>query len=978
MNYLLLLISILTISSCGFEVESLDQVDISNSGTLTDLNLSLDELSSFIDTEDRKYSWSFKISGSQGISNCASLYRKKSEPIEITNPSNCSGLIVSGNMSSPIVDHADVIEETVIEYCVNVKNDASSVRRKCESVTINNGVEINVPVTKIGVDPALGKSEELSGPNILNFVVGDSFGAGPGAALTSDGKLITFGSNAYTLDDRLDSGVVSAEIDEGSGAAIKTDGSVVFWGDSTSWSGIPFSSVEASLTSGVTKIKRATTLANGRAYGALKSDGSVITWGRASFGGNSRIETPSTSVSAQLSSNVIDIFSTQQSFAALKSDGSVVFWGSDWGDGTFPTAMTNIGTDAIEVVSNRYAYAVLKNDGSVVTAGVDNYGGDSSGVSAQLSSGVVGLFGFSAAFAAIKSDNSVVVWGHPSFGGSPSVAILSALNDSTRFISNVRGAVVALNSDGSVRAWGSSSDGGQIPAPIQSELNSGVTDVKCNDFACLALKSSGQVYSWGNSFTGGDSSSVQSELNTGVSAIYAAKNGAFAALLIDGRVVSWGNNRAGGDYFQVRDELNNIVDVKVSSNSFHAVKADGTLVGWGMGLTHDSSGNPLEFRLPSNSFKKRVGNSSYTAYLNHKNGVIFENRVDVGDISDQLKKLRKNVKDIYFNGVSFAALKEDGSVVSWLDSNFTPLIQNQLNSDVKSIYYNLRSYAALKKDGSIVTWGDSNDGGDSSGVSSLLSSGVVEVFPGSYTYAALKDDGRVVTWGNNSRGGNFSSSTSLLDSSVVKIIEDSDVFMALKSDDSAVVWGPGGSPIVANQPDLSNNVSKIYEGSSATFAALKTTGEALAWGQSNYGGDTSSVNSEISSGVAEIFYNRTSYSALKDDGSVVTWGQSSTGGDSSSVTAQLVNITNIQPVNEGYIAFNDTGGIVYWGGFYNSNANIKGFDVVSANLNSNVIKTVSTLSHHSALKSDGSIVTWGRSNDGVIESGILSGAVDIS
>ena len=64
------------------------------------------------------------------------------------------------------------------------------------------------------------------------------------------------------------------------------------------------------------------------------------------------------------------------------------------------------------------------------------------------------------------------------------------------------------------------------------------------------------------------------------------------------------------------------------------------------------------------------------------------------------------------------------------------------------------------------------------------------------------------------------------------------------------------------------------------FAGIKVDG-SVVWGSSNYGGDSSSVASELSSGVSTIFSNSSSFAALKNDGSVVTWGDSGAGGDSS-------------------------------------------------------------------------------------------------
>ena len=72
-------------------------------------------------------------------------------------------------------------------------------------------------------------------------------------------------------------------------------------------------------------------------------------------------------------------------------------------------------------------------------------------------------------------------------------------------------------------------------------------------------------------------------------------------------------------------------------------------------------------------------------------------------------------------------------------------VTSELSSGVVSIYSTGQSMAALKSDGSVVTWGKEITGGDSSNVSSQLSSGGVEIFSNNSAFAALKDDGSVVT-----------------------------------------------------------------------------------------------------------------------------------------------------------------------------------------------------------------------------------------
>ena len=67
---------------------------------------------------------------------------------------------------------------------------------------------------------------------------------------------------------------------------------------------------------------------------------------------------------------------------------------------------------------------------------------------------------------------------------------------------------------------------------------------------------------------------------------------------------------------------------------------------------------------------------------------------------------------------------------------------------VTSITSNERAIAALKADGSVVTWGDSSHGGDCSKVHEQLTTDVQSIYSTNRAFAALKADGSVVAWGN--------------------------------------------------------------------------------------------------------------------------------------------------------------------------------------------------------------------------------------
>ena len=418
-------------------------------------------------------------------------------------------------------------------------------------------------------------------------------------------------------------------------AALKEDGSVITWGRSSS--GGDSSSVADQLSSGVVQI-----FSTGFAFAALKADGSVVTWGTSGWGGDSR------SVADQLSSGVIQIFSNSGAFAALKDDGSVVTWGSANHAADSSSVADQLSSGVVQIFSTVNAFAALKDDGSVISWGDSDWGGDSSRVADQLKSGVVQLFSTHSSFAALKDDGSVILWGTPSGGNS--TRIFDQLSSGVVKIFSTVSAFAALRDDGSVTTWGISGRGGDS-SKVSDHLFSGVVQIFSSQYAFAALKEDGSVITWGASRSGGDSSSVANQLSSGVVQIFSSRY-AFAALKEDGSVITWGSPNHGGDSSKVADQLNSgVAQIYASGNAFAT-----------------SGGN------------------------------------------------------------AFAALKEDGSVITWGNPHTggdSSGVADQLRSGVVQIFSTGVAFSALKEDGSVVTWGDPFYGGDSSSVADQLKSGVV-------------------------------------------------------------------------------------------------------------------------------------------------------------------------------------------------------------------------------------------------------------
>ena len=140
---------------------------------------------------------------------------------------------------------------------------------------------------------------------------------------------------------------------------------------------------------------------------------------------------------------------------------------------------------------------------------------------------------------------------------------------------------------------------------------------------------------------------------------------------------------------------------------------------------------------------------------------------------------------------------------------------------------NSSAFAALKSDGSVVTWGSSFSGGDSSSVSEELRD-VEQIFSSGSAFAALRRDGSVVTWGASFAGGDSSSVSSSLETGVENIFSSNAAFAALKDDGSPIIWGSINGSF--------SNAKAAYSTGSA-FAVVSEDGSVKAIGNSRYGGD---------------------------------------------------------------------------------------------------------------------------------------------
>jgi alpha-tubulin suppressor-like RCC1 family protein len=451
---------------------------------------------------------------------------------------------------------------------------------------------------------------------------------------------------------------------------------------------------------------------------ALKNDGSVWAWGWNISGqlGDGTTTNRLTPVQVQGVSNATALAAGSYHSVAIKSDGTVWQWGQTavaGGEQAPPTPVPGI-SNAISIAAGANGFtAVIKSDGTIWTLGDDNrygvfgdgsFGGDTTTihqvVSLNLLGGGVANAPPSAVFTldsqgtgntfladasnSSDSDGTVVAYAWSTSNGQ------TATGKTATLTFNPQGSyTITLSVTDNQGSTAQSSASVTVPQlSVKPVVAAGMGDV-------LAIRADGTLYSWGNNNTGqlgsgkGDFTSVPGlvALLGGVKAV--AGSGFTLALKQDGTVWAWGddifgelgNGTSGGrsEVPVMVKNLTGVTAIAAGSSSGLAVKADGSVWGWG---NLGGAGNPVPTQVSGISDAVAVAAGDSSSFALKNDGTVWAWGLNeygefgtgvatpyTGALSGpvQVPGL-KNVVAIAAGGASGLAIESDGSLWIWGDN----------------------------------------------------------------------------------------------------------------------------------------------------------------------------------------------------------------------------------------------------------------------------------------------------------------------
>ncbi len=675
---------------------------------------------------------------------------------------------------------------------------------------------------------------------------------------------------------------------------------------------------------------------------------------------------------------------------------------------------------------------------------------------------------------ALQADGTVLAWGQDNHGELGQERILSSTTPvqviNLRDIAAISSGMdysLALGADGTVWAWGANNygelgDGSKANSatPVQVAGLPAIAHIAAGSGTSLAVASDGSVWGWG--WVAESQADYQVRRIAGLENVSAVAAGQFYGLALkqDGSVWAWGLNSNGvlGDGTTTDrwtpapvSGLTNVTAIAASSAFPHslALKSDGTVWAWGRD-TYGSLGLPDNAETCSDGLNDPVacarlpqqvpGLTDIVAIAAdwgknialRRDGTVWVWGNGLGTTPQQVGGIGNAAKIAYANGG--LALDQAGTLVGW-EMNTAALAVETVPalSGLLAIEGNYNFAAALKADGTVWTWGDNRYGqlglgqvsysstpvavNGLTGVARLSTAAYNNLLAGGAHNLALKDDGTLWAWGMNFSGQLGDGSTTdraapvqVPDmSNVVSVAASSGSSFAVKSDGSLWAWGAntngdlggGFSDYTVLAPRQVPGIAGATTVSTEHFLVLVLRGDGtvLAWGSNEMGqlGDgttTARWTPAAVPGVAQaakaVAGVQSAY-VLKTDGGVLAWGANDYGQLGAAATATcagkscatapqavpgLSGVTDIAAGAGHVLALKSDGTVWSWGANWNGQLGDggtadRGTPAQVPGL-ANVVAIAAGHHQSFAVTRDGAVWAWGWNHYGQLGDGTYS------
>jgi len=767
--------------------------------------------------------------------------------------------------------------------------------------------------------------------NIGETITEVSLGFYHSSAITSEGRIFTWGGNNYgqlgdgTTTDRYNPTEITSNFTLNIGetitetslgyyhsSAITSEGKIFTWGANLNGQLGDGTQIDKDIPTAITSNfslnmgETITSVSLGYYHSsAITSEGRIFTWGFNYFGelgdGTTIFKKTPTGITNNFNLNIgetVTSVSLGHGYSsAITSEGRIFTWGGNL-DGQLGNATTS-GYDAnplpIEITGNFSLNtgeivasvslgdshsSVMTSEGRIFTWGKNEYG--------QLGDGT-----------ATNRDTPTLITSNFSLNIGETITSASlGSNYSSAITSEGRIFTWGYNRRGQLGDGSYNLDPNSIPTEITSNfsLNIGetITETSLGFYHSSAITSEGRIFTWGDNYHGklGDGTATDRYAPTEITSNFSYNTGETitevslgsshsSAITSKGRIFTWGYNFYGqlGDGTNINKDIpteitskfnlntgETITSVSLGSNYSSAITSEGRIFTWGYGVygqigdgTTANRYTPIEI---TSNFGLDVGETITSASLgsNHSSAISSEGRIFI------------------WGSNAFGQIGDGTTTDRYIPIEITGNFSLNVGETITGVSLGSNHSSAITSEGKIFIWGFNSDGqlGDgtttnrdtpteiTSNFTLYTGETITTVSLGYAHSSAITSEGRIFTWGANANG-------ELGDGTIANRYTPTEI-----------------------TSDFSLSIEEIITSVSLGInhsAAITSEGRIFAWGYNGNGqiGDGTTTNrytpTEITSNlslnteeiITKVSIGSNHSSAITSEGRIFTWGYNGNG-----------------------------------------------------------------------------------------------------